>query len=55
VIQLVVPDGDKRWDRAVNAGCREAMPLATAPWGDKHGKSFDPFGVTWSVSSPVKR
>jgi PhnB protein len=55
VMQLVVPDGDIWWDRAVKAGCRETLPFAVAPWGDKHGHMLDPFGVTWSVSCPAKR
>lgn len=55
VMQRVVPDGDAWWDRAVKAGCSETMPFAVAPWGDKYGQMCDPFGVTWSVSSPAKR
>jgi PhnB protein len=54
VMQLVVPDGDIWWDRAVKAGCRETMPFAVAPWGDRYGQMLDPFGVTWSVSCPAK-
>jgi len=54
-MQLVVPDGDVWWDRAIKAGCKEKMPFALAPWGDKYGQMTDPFGVTWSVNTPGKK
>ena len=54
VMQLVVPDGDLWWDRAIKAGCTETMPFVVAPWGDKYGQMLDPFGVTWSVNTPAK-
>jgi PhnB protein len=52
---LVVADGDAWWDRAVKAGCKERMPFAVAPWGDKYGQLTDPFGVTWAINSPPKK
>jgi uncharacterized glyoxalase superfamily protein PhnB len=51
-MQLVVADGDAWWDRAIKAGCKEKMPFAVAPWGDKYGQMVDPFGVTWAINSP---
>jgi uncharacterized glyoxalase superfamily protein PhnB len=54
VMQLVVPNGDMWWERAIKAGCIETMPFAVAPWGDKYGQMLDPFGVTWSVNTPAK-
>lgn len=54
-MQLVVPDGDIWWDRAIKAGCKEKMPFALAPWGDKYGQMTDPFGVTWAVNTPGKK
>ncbi|MDP3739578.1 MAG: glyoxalase/bleomycin resistance/extradiol dioxygenase family protein [Hyphomonadaceae bacterium] len=54
-MQLVVADGDAWWDRAVKAGCKEKMPFAVAPWGDKYGQLIDPFGVTWAINSPPKK
>jgi PhnB protein len=55
VMQLVVADGDAWWDRAIKAGCRQKMPFAVAPWGDKYGQLTDPFGVTWAINSPPKK
>jgi uncharacterized glyoxalase superfamily protein PhnB len=54
-MQLVIPDGDAWWDRAIKAGCREKMPFAVAPWGDKYGQMTDPFGVTWAINSLAKK
>lgn len=54
VMQLVVADGDAWWARAIEAGCRQKLPFAVAPWGDKYGQLVDPWGVTWALSSPAK-
>jgi uncharacterized glyoxalase superfamily protein PhnB len=54
-MQLVVVDGDAWWKRAIDAGCRETVPFALAPWGDKYGQLVDPFGVTWAINSPPQR
>jgi uncharacterized glyoxalase superfamily protein PhnB len=55
MMQLVVPDGDTWWDRAIKAGCKAKMPFAVAPWGDKYGQMADPFGVTWAINTPAKK
>lgn len=54
-MQLVVADGDAWWNRAVQAGCKEKLPFAVAPWGDKYGQLTDPFGVTWAINCPAKK
>jgi uncharacterized glyoxalase superfamily protein PhnB len=54
-MQLVIPDGDTWWDRAIKAGCKEKVPFAVAPWGDKYGQMTDPFGVTWAINTPAKK
>jgi uncharacterized glyoxalase superfamily protein PhnB len=54
-MQLVVPEGDRWWDRAIRAGCKEKMPFQVAPWGDKYGQLIDPFEVTWAISSPAPK
>lgn len=51
-MQLVVDDGDTWWKRAIEAGCKERMPFAVAPWGQKYGQLSDPFDVVWAISSP---
>jgi uncharacterized glyoxalase superfamily protein PhnB len=52
-MQLVVADGDLWWSRAIAAGCKERLPFAVAPWGDKYGQFVDPFGVSWAINSPA--
>lgn len=54
-MQLVVADGDAWWKRAIEAGCKEKLPFAVAPWGDKYGQLTDPFGVIWAINSPAKQ
>jgi PhnB protein len=51
-MQLIVADGDAWWKRAAAAGCKEKLPFAVAPWGDRYGQLLDPFGVTWAINSP---
>jgi uncharacterized glyoxalase superfamily protein PhnB len=54
-MQLVTPDGDMWWERAIKAGCTPRMPFAIAPWGDKYGQFSDPFGVIWGLATPQKK
>lgn len=51
-MQLVVDDGDTWWKRAIEAGCKERVPFAVAPWGQRYGQLSDPFDVIWAISSP---
>jgi PhnB protein len=51
-MQLMVTDGDAWWRRAVRAGCKEKVPFARAPWGDRYGQLEDPFGVLWAIDEP---
>lgn len=55
VMQLVVSEGERWWNRAVQSGCAEKVPFKVAPWGDKYGQLTDPFGVTWAINSPAQR
>jgi uncharacterized glyoxalase superfamily protein PhnB len=55
IMQLVVSDGERWWNRAIQAGCMEKLPFKVAPWGDKYGQLKDPFGVTWAINSPAPR
>jgi uncharacterized glyoxalase superfamily protein PhnB len=54
-IHLVVPDADAFVDRAVAAGAEVTMPVEDAFWGDRYGVIEDPFGHSWSVSTPIKQ
>lgn len=51
-LQLVVPDGQHWWDRAVAAGCTVAAPFERQFWGDDWGLLRDPFGIHWAVLTP---
>jgi PhnB protein len=51
-LQLVVPDGQAWWDRAVAAGCTVAAPYERQFWGDTWGLLVDPFGLKWAVLTP---
>lgn len=51
-LQLVVPDGQLWWDRAVAAGCTVIAPFERQFWGDTWGLLRDPFGLKWAVLTP---
>ncbi len=51
-LHLQVKDADAAWDRALDAGATEKMPLADQFWGDRYGQVTDPFGFTWSIGAP---
>jgi len=50
-IHLNVPDVDKAFARAIEAGANVIMPLADMFWGDRYGKVRDPFGHEWSIAT----
>jgi uncharacterized glyoxalase superfamily protein PhnB len=50
-IHLYTPDADSLFQRAVSAGCTEAMPLSDQFWGDRYGQVLDPFGHKWSIAT----
>jgi PhnB protein len=54
-LQLVVPDGQAWWDRAVSAGCTVLAPFERQFWGDTWGLLADPFGLKWAVLTPDPR
>jgi PhnB protein len=51
-LQLVVPDGQAWWDRAMAAGCTVIAPYERQFWGDTWGLLVDPFGMKWAVLTP---
>ncbi|WP_149588854.1 VOC family protein [Tabrizicola flagellatus] len=51
-LQLVVPDGQAWWDRAIAAGCAVLAPFEPQFWGDRWGLLADPFGLKWAVLTP---
>jgi uncharacterized glyoxalase superfamily protein PhnB len=54
VAHIAVPDCDAVWKRAIEAGCKEVMPLTNQFWGDRYGQFVDPFGLRWAVMTHVE-
>jgi PhnB protein len=44
---------DEAWQRAINAGAKQVMPLADMFWGDRAGCVDDPFGHHWWLAQHV--
>ena len=55
MLHLQVDDVDAWWKRAVAAGAEVLMPVSEMFWGDRYGQLRDPFGVQWSIATPVKK
>jgi PhnB protein len=53
-IHLTVTDVDNAFQRALDAGATEIVPLEEQFWGDRYGMVADPFGHHWSLGQPVK-
>jgi PhnB protein len=53
-IHLVVTDVDNQFQRAIDAGATEVMPVDDMFWGDRYGVLRDPFGHQWSLGQPVR-
>lgn len=53
-IHLNVPDADRQFQQAVEAGCEARMPLSDMFWGDRYGVVIDPFGHAWSIATHVR-
>ena len=50
-LALYVPDVDKAYQRAIDAGASEIMPVMDMFWGDRYGKVKDPFGHHWAIAT----
>jgi uncharacterized glyoxalase superfamily protein PhnB len=51
---LYVPDVDRWFKRAVEAGAAVTMPVQDMFWGDRYGQVTDPFGHTWQIATHVE-
>ncbi len=51
---LYVPDCDKAFRRAVDAGAKSTMEPADMFWGDRCAGVADPFGYVWSFATHQK-
>lgn len=54
-LHLAVPDVDAAFDTAVKAGGEVVLPVQDMFWGDRYGQFRDPFGVLWSMGTPIKK
>ena len=52
VIHLTTDDCDALFAQAVEAGAEPVMPPEDMFWGSRYAKFTDPFGHTWSISTP---
>jgi len=53
-VMMYVPDVDKAFQRAVDAGATVSMPLMDTFWGDRFGKVTDPFGHEWELATHIQ-
>lgn len=53
-IHLAVPDVDRCFERAVEAGAVARMAPADMFWGDRYGVVEDPFGHRWSMATHIR-
>ena len=53
-ILLYVPDVDRAFRTALDAGAREEKPLTNEFWGDRMGTLSDPYGHKWSLATHVR-
>lgn len=49
-LALMVTDIEKRFQRAVDAGCTATLPVQKMFWGDLYGQLKDPYGVDWALN-----
>jgi len=53
-LHLYVEDVDTLFNRAIEAGASEMMPVQDCFWGDRYGMLLDPFGHRWSIASRLE-
>ena len=47
-------DADAVMRQAVAAGATELRPVKDQFYGDRSGMVLDPFGLSWSIATPVE-
>src|SRR5215472_9069429 len=52
-LHVYVPNVDKIWQQAVDAGAKVTMQLDNQFWGERYGSLTDPYGHHWSISMQV--
>jgi uncharacterized glyoxalase superfamily protein PhnB len=51
---VYVPDVDKVFQQAVNAGATALYPVGEMFWGDRAGSLKDPFGNDWMIATHTR-
>lgn len=51
VLGLYVPDVDQSFQKAIEAGATELMPVKDEFYGDRTGQVMDPFGYKWMIAT----
>ncbi len=53
VFYIYVPDVDKFYNKAIDAGAEQIMPIEDMFWGDRCGTLQDPFGYMWNIATQI--
>jgi PhnB protein len=53
-LHIYVPDADRAYQRAMDAGCKSVMAPANMFWGDRYAKVIDPFGHVWGLATRIE-
>ncbi|MGB2833023.1 MAG: VOC family protein [Methylotenera sp.] len=53
-IALYVDDVDATFQRALDAGAKQVMPVKDEFYGLRVGVFYDPFGHKWHISTPIE-
>lgn len=53
-LHVYVEDCDAIFKQALDAGCKEIMPVSDMFWGDRYGKVIDPYGLQWGIATHVE-
>jgi len=53
-LYLYVPDVDKSFQRAIEAGGKAQMPVTEMFWGDRFGGFQDPYGHMWGLATHTR-
>jgi PhnB protein len=51
---IYTDDADSVFQRAIDAGGKQTMPVENHFWGDRMGSLTDPFGHKWSIATHVE-
>lgn len=54
-LHMYVDNVDEVFNAAITAGCTLIMPVGDMFWGDRYGKLRDPYGIEWSLATPIAK